>query len=93
MPATDALREFALPCISPRLCDVPAVMTTANKVPLEPPLTPTERAIIKSYGGWTNFMQSMGLKPWDEEDADEGKAIVAAFAADKEEEDKEKAKK
>ncbi|KAM3461624.1 hypothetical protein BB8028_0007g02950 [Beauveria bassiana] len=60
---------------------------------LQPPLTLTERAICKSYGGWTNFMASMGLKPWDQEDADEGKAIIAAFAHDKEEEDKAKQNK
>lgn len=30
-------------------------------------------------------MQSMGLKPWEQDDADEGKAILAAFAAADEE--------
>ncbi|KID85674.1 Extracellular metalloproteinase 3 [Metarhizium guizhouense ARSEF 977] len=56
---------------------------------LQPPLTKAERQICKEYGGWTNFMQSMGLKPWESDDADEGKAILAAFARrDKEEEDK-----
>lgn len=55
---------------------------------LQPPLTPAERAICKSYGGWTNFMASMGLKPWEDEDAEEGKAIIAALASsDKEGED------
>lgn len=32
-------------------------------------------------------MHSMGLKPWNEEDAAEGKVIIAAFASDKEEQD------
>lgn len=30
-------------------------------------------------------MQCFGLKPWDQEDADEGKAILRAFAADDDE--------
>ncbi|QPH18539.1 hypothetical protein C2857_003607 [Epichloe festucae Fl1] len=55
----------------------------------KPPLTPPERAICKSYGGWTNFMASMGLKPWEDGDAEEGKAIIAALASsDQEGEDK-----
>ncbi|KAI1840970.1 hypothetical protein JX265_010442 [Neoarthrinium moseri] len=49
---------------------------------LQPPLSPAEREISKSYGGWTGFMQSMGLKPWNDDDAAEGKAIIAAFASD-----------
>ncbi|KAG6003123.1 hypothetical protein E4U21_002321 [Claviceps maximensis] len=57
---------------------------------LQPPLTPTERQICKSYGGWSNFMASMGLKPWVSDDAEEGKAILAAFASDVEEENKNK---
>ncbi|ERS94916.1 uncharacterized protein SPSK_10305 [Sporothrix schenckii 1099-18] len=53
---------------------------------LQPPLTPAERTIVKSYGGWTGFMQSYGLKPWDEADAQEGKQILEAMvdADDKE---------
>ncbi|KJZ75913.1 hypothetical protein HIM_04737 [Hirsutella minnesotensis 3608] len=51
---------------------------------LQPPLSEAERKICKSYGGWTSFMQSMGLKPWDDDDAAEGKAIIAAFASDNE---------
>ncbi|GAO14384.1 hypothetical protein UVI_02055100 [Ustilaginoidea virens] len=54
-------------------------------------LSKTEREICKAYGGWTNFMISMGLKPWVDEDAEEGKAIIAAFARDKEEEAAEEA--
>jgi hypothetical protein len=30
----------------------------------------------------------MGLKPWNEDDAAEGKVIIAAFASDKEEKNK-----
>ncbi|KAJ5409103.1 hypothetical protein N7509_002986 [Penicillium cosmopolitanum] len=43
---------------------------------LQPPLTPEERAVIKTYGSWTNFMQSYGLKPWDDDDVQEGMAIL-----------------
>ncbi|KAJ5779282.1 hypothetical protein N7457_007002 [Penicillium paradoxum] len=53
---------------------------------LQPPLTPAERAIVKSYGGWTYFLRSFGLKPWNTEEAEEGKQILEAFArADDEE--------
>ncbi|KAI5852059.1 hypothetical protein GGS23DRAFT_601786 [Durotheca rogersii] len=52
---------------------------------LQPPLSETEREICKSYGGWTNFMHSSGLKPWNDEDQAEGKTIIAAFASDKDE--------
>ncbi|KAG5927484.1 hypothetical protein E4U42_002194 [Claviceps africana] len=48
---------------------------------LQPPLTAAEREIRRSYGGWTNFMLSMGLKPWDTADAEEGKAIIAGLAS------------
>jgi len=51
---------------------------------LAPPLTPAERAIIKSYGGWTNFMQSYGLKAHDQGDIGEAKRIVATMAANDE---------
>lgn len=47
----------------------------------EPILTPGEKAVVKAYGGWTPFMQSMGLKPWEDADAKEGKQIAASFAA------------
>ena len=48
----------------------------------EPPLTPAERDIVKSYGGWTNFCISFGLKPWEVDDADEGKRILEGFVED-----------
>ncbi|KAJ6017978.1 hypothetical protein N7451_001357 [Penicillium sp. IBT 35674x] len=47
---------------------------------LQPPLSPAERAIVKSYGGWSQFMASFGLKPWDEDDAQEGKRILEGLA-------------
>lgn len=47
----------------------------------EPPLTTAERQIVKSYGGWTGFMHSFGLKPWNQEDADEGLRIVSGLAS------------
>ncbi|KAL2810868.1 hypothetical protein BJX63DRAFT_433830 [Aspergillus granulosus] len=49
---------------------------------LQPPLTPAERAIVKSYGGWTQFLICFGLKPWNTEDADEGKKILEAFLSE-----------
>jgi len=30
----------------------------------------------KAYGGWPGFMLSYGLKPWDLDDVEEGKAII-----------------
>ncbi|KAJ5723416.1 hypothetical protein N7488_001451 [Penicillium malachiteum] len=52
---------------------------------LHPPLEPEEREIVKSYDGWTNYMFSHGLKPWNDDDAKEGKAILEAMTeADKE---------
>jgi hypothetical protein len=66
----------------------------------EPPLSPEERNIVKSYGGWTQFMHSFGLKPWDFDEIDEGKRILEGFVADdkerkveEEEERKQKQKK
>ena len=43
-------------------------------------MRPAEREIVKSYGGWTAFMQSYGLKPWDSADADEALQIVRQMA-------------
>lgn len=48
----------------------------------EPPLTPAEREIVKSYGGWTQFMICFGLKPWDLDDTDQGKRILESFVQD-----------
>ncbi|KAF8876823.1 hypothetical protein BD779DRAFT_1559227 [Infundibulicybe gibba] len=33
----------------------------------------------ESFGGWTNFMHSYGLKPWNDDDVEEGKQIVEGF--------------
>ncbi|CAK7263800.1 hypothetical protein SEPCBS119000_000673 [Sporothrix epigloea] len=48
---------------------------------LQPPLTPGERAVVKSYGGWTNTMHSFGLKAYDLDHIQEAKAIVSTMAA------------
>ncbi|KAK7693223.1 hypothetical protein QCA50_002789 [Cerrena zonata] len=31
------------------------------------------------YGGYDNFMHSYGLKPWDDDDIDEGATIITAL--------------
>ncbi|KAJ6103131.1 hypothetical protein N7486_005558 [Penicillium sp. IBT 16267x] len=49
---------------------------------LQPPLTPAERAIVKSYGGWTQFMLSYQLKPYDLDDVEEAMSILQALAND-----------
>ncbi|GAA5909093.1 hypothetical protein JCM6882_001186 [Rhodosporidiobolus microsporus] len=51
---------------------------------LQPPLSPAERKVLKSYGDWTSFCQSFGIKPWDPDAAEEGLAILRSFAADDE---------
>ncbi|KAE8326727.1 hypothetical protein BDV39DRAFT_176504, partial [Aspergillus sergii] len=43
---------------------------------LQPPLSAPERSIVRSHGGWTNFLLSYGLKPWNDEDAEEGLVIL-----------------
>lgn len=57
---------------------------------IEPPLTPAERVIVKSYGGWTMFLASFGLKPWNDEDAQEGKQILEGFVAQDQEREQDK---
>lgn len=49
---------------------------------VEPPLSPGEREVVKSYGGWTSFSHSMGLEPSDPSDNAEAKQIATEFAAD-----------
>ena len=39
----------------------------------------SDYSIHQSYGGWNNFMHSHGLKPWNDDDVQEGKAIVQAM--------------
>jgi hypothetical protein len=46
----------------------------------QPPLQPAEREIVKSYGGWTAFMQSYGLKPFDDNDVREALQIERQMA-------------
>lgn len=70
MPATDALRTR-----SPFMLFESLQILTE----IEPPLTPAEREIVKSYGGWAQFMASFGLKPWEQDGADEGKKTLEAF--------------
>lgn len=43
-------------------------------------LSPAEKQVVKSYGGWTSFMTAFGLKPWEDGDAQEGLQIARAFA-------------
>ncbi|KAJ5778293.1 hypothetical protein N7520_001539 [Penicillium odoratum] len=52
----------------------------------QPSLSPAEQAIVKSYGGWIQFLRCFGLKPWDQEDAEEAKRILEAFAEDDDDE-------
>ncbi|TXT15519.1 hypothetical protein VHUM_00022 [Vanrija humicola] len=47
----------------------------------ESQLSPAEREVVKSYGGWTAFCTAYGLKPWNSDDNDEAKAIVQQMAA------------
>jgi hypothetical protein len=39
----------------------------------------SNNSYYKPYGGWTGFMHSHGLKPWDDDDVEEGKRIIEAF--------------
>lgn len=41
---------------------------------------------MKAYDGWSNFLYSFGLKPWKDEDAEEGLRILRSFVAQDEEE-------
>jgi len=75
MPITDALGTS-------HLCPTPHEQLPKSNAITAPPCTPAERAIIKSYGGWTNFMLSFGLKPYNDDDLEEAKTILAAFASD-----------
>ena len=47
----------------------------------EPPLSDKEREVVKSYGGWTAFCESPGLKPWEPSDKQEALSIVKALAS------------
>ncbi|KAJ5371632.1 hypothetical protein N7517_003638 [Penicillium concentricum] len=54
---------------------------------LQPFLTPAERAVVESYGGWTYFLLSFGLTVWEDDDAEKGLKIVEALS--REDEDSE----
>ncbi|KAF5363878.1 hypothetical protein D9756_000067 [Leucocoprinus leucothites] len=41
----------------------------------------SDDSYYKPYGGWPGFMHSHGLKPWDLDDVDEGKAILEGYKA------------
>lgn len=43
------------------------------------PSKPSDYSIYKEWGSYQNFMLSYGLKFWDADDRDEGKAIIQAF--------------
>ncbi|KAJ5651894.1 hypothetical protein N7507_009320 [Penicillium longicatenatum] len=55
----------------------------------QPRLTATERAIVKSYGGWAQFMITFGLMPYFEDDAREAKLMLESFAEEYEAEEEE----
>ena len=42
---------------------------------------PSNNSIYQTFGGWPGFMHSHGLKPWNDDDVQEGKAIVAGMKA------------
>lgn len=85
MPATNGLGE---------LLPLEVCMRSSPHLDLAsraaPPLSPAERAIVKSYGDWTSFMHSMGLKPYEFDDIDEAKRILESFVAGDEEGAKQK---
>lgn len=39
-----------------------------------------EKDIVKSYGGWTNFCLSHGLKPFSDEENEEATRILRQYA-------------
>jgi hypothetical protein len=57
-----------------------------------PPLSREEAAIVKGYGDWSSFMPSYGLKPWNFDDADEGKRILEGMVANDKEDEAEAAR-
>jgi hypothetical protein len=46
--------------------------------------------IVKGYGDWTSFMQSYGLKAWDDGDIGEAKRILEGLVASDKWEEKER---
>lgn len=45
-----------------------------------PQLNPDELEIVNSYGGWTQFCDSLNLKPWDAEQNEKAANIVRLMA-------------
>ncbi|KAL4254884.1 hypothetical protein ABKN59_004290 [Abortiporus biennis] len=39
----------------------------------------SNNSLYRSYGGWPNYMHSHGLRPWNVDDVDEGRAITQAL--------------
>jgi len=85
MPATDGLGA-SLPSfiMLSEMLLMKAMMQYSFQQRLAPRLTRTESAIVRDYGGWTRFLQSFELNPWDESDIKEGKRIVKELAEDQE---------
>ncbi|OQE36691.1 hypothetical protein PENCOP_c011G04381 [Penicillium coprophilum] len=87
-PPSKHLNATSLYYTPPRTLRAKRRLSSTCKMPasdaLQPPLTPAERAIVRSYGGWTYFMLSFGLKPWEDDDSEEGKKILEALARDDE---------
>ncbi|POY72559.1 hypothetical protein BMF94_4386 [Rhodotorula taiwanensis] len=49
---------------------------------LQPALTDKERKVLKEgWTDWTNFMESHGLKPYEDDDVKEAKQILEQIAA------------
>ncbi len=44
------------------------------------PSPPAEREVVKSYGGWTEFMKLYGPKAHDQDEIQEAKKIVQRMA-------------
>lgn len=91
MPSTDCLRTLLPSLIHPISRNHHGSKRKKRETPLptkrpmsdvttEPPLSPEERSIVKGYGGWTAFMQSFLLKPWENDDVEEAKAILKGLA-------------
>ncbi|CAL1696647.1 unnamed protein product [Somion occarium] len=48
--------------------------------------------VLKAWGGWHNFLLSYGLKPYNKDDVEEGKAILAVIKRNAQEEKAEGSK-
>lgn len=50
-------------------------------------LNPEQKKVVKAWGGWTNFLFSFGLRPWNPEDIDEALNIIDCMLSEYEEGD------